>query len=243
MSVLAGFAVEVRGRFEILPHAEPRLKCSSSREAAIDLSAFACLLEHVRGDGVVSGDTVARRVQPAEPKTSGGNVSVARSRQEIGGAGKFLPNALARGVQSAEPRTSGDVSAIARFLKQCGGPHRIFRDPSSAVVFEPEASAAVHPSAIASLLKEGERARRIAFDAPAAQIRESEAGAPVPDAADARSLEEVGGSLVVLEDVLPFLELDCQLVARGCISGVAGASQLLGLSVSGMTPGQCEAQE
>jgi hypothetical protein len=90
-------------------------------------------------------------------------------------------------------------------------------------------------------LEECERARRVAFDTPAAQIRGANAGAPVADASLARLLEELGGSLVVLEDVLSLLKLDGELVARGGIARITGAAELFGFSVSGMTTREREA--
>jgi hypothetical protein len=48
---------------------------------------------------------------------------------------------------------------------------------------------------------------------------------------------------VVLKDVFALLEFDRELVARVGVSGVAGAAQLLGLRVSGMTSGKGDGSE
>jgi hypothetical protein len=90
-------------------------------------------------------------------------------------------------------------------------------------------------------LKEDERARRVGFDAAAAQVRDPCAGASVAHASLACLLEELGGSLVILKDVLSLLELDGELVARGGIARLTGAAELLGFGVPGMTSREREA--
>ena len=206
MSVLTGFAVQLRGLLEILFHT----------------------------------DAVARGMQAAKTEAPSRYVGVARPLEELSGPGEVLPNALPGGEECPEAGTPGDIPPVARLLKECGRTSGILRDARAALVLQAEASAAIHRGAIATLLKERERARGIAFDAPAAQVGGSETSAPIADATGACLVEELGRSLVVLEDVLPLLELDGELVARGCISRITGAAELFGLGVPRMTSSERE---
>jgi hypothetical protein len=118
-------------------------------------------------------------------------------------------------------------------LKQRRRSHEILRNARTLFVEHAEARATVHRILFTSALKQLERASRVATNASSGLEHGTEAGAPFPNAAGTRAIEECCGARLVAEDVLSFSQLHGELGARGGVSRLARAAQLLGFPISG----------
>jgi hypothetical protein len=126
-------------------------------------------------------------------------------------------------------------------LEERCGLRGVLRNDGAFLVEKAQSRAAFHGAVLAPLLKERAGASRVAFHTAAALVDDAETGASVADTAFARFREQLGGTAIVLQNVLALLQLQRELVAGGGVSGIAGVAQLLGLGVSGVASRECDA--